>query len=95
MVQTAVGSTPTCSYPPVDGLAGITEMHPGNYFLYGQWLCQDIVQLLSPLVLDTMQASISACSQEQVAVRVTATVIAAYPERNELVIGKPWRDYGR
>ena len=26
-----VGSTPTCSLPPRDGLQGVDEMHPGNY----------------------------------------------------------------
>lgn len=30
----SVGSTPTCSRPPPDGLAGVTEMHPGNYVFY-------------------------------------------------------------
>jgi D-serine deaminase-like pyridoxal phosphate-dependent protein len=29
-----VGSTPTCSVPPLDGLSGIDEIHPGNYFVY-------------------------------------------------------------
>jgi len=29
-----IGSTPTCSQPPVDGLIGVDEMHPGNYFVY-------------------------------------------------------------
>jgi D-serine deaminase-like pyridoxal phosphate-dependent protein len=29
-----VGSTPTCSHPPADGLEGIDEMHPGNYLYY-------------------------------------------------------------
>ena len=29
-----VGSTPTCSHPPADGLSGVTEMHPGNYVTY-------------------------------------------------------------
>ena len=29
-----VGSTPTCSHPPADGLEGVTEMHPGNYIVY-------------------------------------------------------------
>ena len=29
-----VGSTPTCSKPPADGLEGVSEMHPGNYFVY-------------------------------------------------------------
>ena len=33
-----VGSTPTCSHPPEDGLEGVTEMHPGNYLVY------DVVQ---------------------------------------------------
>eukprot|EP00049_Salpingoeca_infusionum_P002849 m.60531 g.60531 ORF g.60531 m.60531 type:complete len:379 (-) comp11821_c0_seq1:98-1234(-) len=32
--EVAVGSTPTCSHPPPDGLDGITEIHPGNYFFY-------------------------------------------------------------
>jgi hypothetical protein len=30
----AVGSTPTCSYP-ADDLEGVTELHPGNYIVYG------------------------------------------------------------
>eukprot|EP00824_Muranothrix_gubernata_P014214 TRINITY_DN29471_c0_g1_i2.p1 TRINITY_DN29471_c0_g1~~TRINITY_DN29471_c0_g1_i2.p1 ORF type:complete len:381 (+),score=35.69 TRINITY_DN29471_c0_g1_i2:126-1145(+) len=30
----AMGSTPTCSCPPVEGLTGITEIHPGNYIFY-------------------------------------------------------------
>mmetsp|Transcript_58405 Transcript_58405/g.156124 ORF Transcript_58405/g.156124 Transcript_58405/m.156124 type:complete len:369 (+) Transcript_58405:29-1135(+) len=30
----AIGSTPTCSVPPSDGLGGVTEMHPGNYLVY-------------------------------------------------------------
>ncbi len=29
-----VGSTPTASHPPADGLAGCSELHPGNYFVY-------------------------------------------------------------
>lgn len=29
-----VGSTPTSSNPPPTGLAGVTEMHPGNYVFY-------------------------------------------------------------
>jgi D-serine deaminase-like pyridoxal phosphate-dependent protein len=29
-----IGSTPTCSVPPSDGLSGVTEMHPGNYLMY-------------------------------------------------------------
>ena len=29
-----VGSTPTCSRPPSDGLDGVDEMHPGNYLYY-------------------------------------------------------------
>eukprot|EP00931_Biecheleriopsis_adriatica_P108924 TRINITY_DN83195_c0_g1_i1.p1 TRINITY_DN83195_c0_g1~~TRINITY_DN83195_c0_g1_i1.p1 ORF type:complete len:416 (-),score=87.95 TRINITY_DN83195_c0_g1_i1:36-1283(-) len=29
-----VGSTPTCSNPPLEGLAGVDEMHPGNYIYY-------------------------------------------------------------
>ena len=29
-----VGSTPTCSVPPADGLEGVSEMHPGNYVYY-------------------------------------------------------------
>mmetsp|Transcript_51164 Transcript_51164/g.164281 ORF Transcript_51164/g.164281 Transcript_51164/m.164281 type:complete len:350 (-) Transcript_51164:61-1110(-) len=29
-----VGSTPTCSNPPLDGLEGVNEMHPGNYCYY-------------------------------------------------------------
>lgn len=28
-----MGSTPTCSHPPLS-LAGVTEMHPGNYAYY-------------------------------------------------------------
>jgi D-serine ammonia-lyase len=39
-VITGVGSTPTCSHPPADGLEGISEMHPGNYLLY------DVTQML-------------------------------------------------
>ncbi|EDQ92164.1 uncharacterized protein MONBRDRAFT_31280 [Monosiga brevicollis MX1] len=34
VAATAVGSTPTCSQPPPEGLDGITEMHPGNYIFY-------------------------------------------------------------
>eukprot|EP01059_Diplonema_ambulator_P003451 TRINITY_DN13135_c1_g1_i2.p1 TRINITY_DN13135_c1_g1~~TRINITY_DN13135_c1_g1_i2.p1 ORF type:complete len:363 (+),score=103.87 TRINITY_DN13135_c1_g1_i2:493-1581(+) len=34
-----VGSTPTCSHPPSDGLHGVTEMHPGNYFTYDSMQC--------------------------------------------------------
>jgi len=30
----AIGSTPTCSVPPSDGLDGVNEMHPGNYLVY-------------------------------------------------------------
>jgi len=30
----AVGSTPTCCLPPLDGLGGVTEIHPGNYVFY-------------------------------------------------------------
>lgn len=29
-----VGSTPTCSNPPEDGLPGVDEIHPGNYCYY-------------------------------------------------------------
>lgn len=29
-----VGSTPTCSNPPPEGLPGVDEMHPGNYIYY-------------------------------------------------------------
>ena len=29
-----VGSTPTCSVPPADGLDGVDEMHPGNFLYY-------------------------------------------------------------
>jgi len=34
MYWVGVGSTPTCSKPPLDGLRDIDEMHPGNYFVY-------------------------------------------------------------
>eukprot|EP01060_Flectonema_neradi_P019696 TRINITY_DN2699_c2_g1_i2.p1 TRINITY_DN2699_c2_g1~~TRINITY_DN2699_c2_g1_i2.p1 ORF type:complete len:294 (+),score=49.40 TRINITY_DN2699_c2_g1_i2:3-884(+) len=34
-----VGSTPTCSRPPADGLSGVNEMHPGNYFTYDYNQC--------------------------------------------------------
>eukprot|EP01063_Lacrimia_lanifica_P036471 TRINITY_DN7245_c0_g2_i1.p1 TRINITY_DN7245_c0_g2~~TRINITY_DN7245_c0_g2_i1.p1 ORF type:complete len:401 (+),score=157.67 TRINITY_DN7245_c0_g2_i1:73-1203(+) len=34
-----VGSTPTCSHPPADGLGGVTEMHPGNYITYDAMQC--------------------------------------------------------
>ena len=34
--QFGVGSTPTCSHPPPDGLGDVTEMHPGNYIFYGR-----------------------------------------------------------
>ena len=34
-----VGSTPTCSKPPSDGLKGITEMHPGNYITFDYNQC--------------------------------------------------------
>lgn len=29
-----IGSTPTCSNPPLEGLEGVDEMHPGNYCYY-------------------------------------------------------------
>jgi hypothetical protein len=74
----------------VDGLGGITEIHPGNYFLYGAAWPKHMLLLLCDVGrgLDTMQADISACTLAQVAVRVTVTIIALYPERSEVVIGK-------
>eukprot|EP01064_Diplonema_japonicum_P005313 TRINITY_DN13586_c0_g1_i1.p1 TRINITY_DN13586_c0_g1~~TRINITY_DN13586_c0_g1_i1.p1 ORF type:complete len:366 (+),score=103.34 TRINITY_DN13586_c0_g1_i1:510-1607(+) len=34
-----VGSTPTCSHVPEDGLEGVNEMHPGNYLTYDSMQC--------------------------------------------------------
>ena len=69
-----IGSTPTCSHPPEDGLDGVNEMHPGNYFVY------DVVQA----------DSIRSCRREDVATRVLTRVIGHYPASNMLLIDLGW-----
>lgn len=35
--QASIGSTPSCSHP-VPEMAQLTELHPGNYLFYGEWV---------------------------------------------------------
>lgn len=69
----AVGSTPTCCLPPRDGkgLAGVSEVHPGNY------VCLDTAQL----ALGSCPSGVG-----DVAVRVLTTVVGHYPASNTLQV---------
>eukprot|EP00050_Salpingoeca_kvevrii_P019584 m.87938 g.87938 ORF g.87938 m.87938 type:complete len:196 (-) comp8476_c0_seq3:189-776(-) len=76
MFALLLSSTPTCSHLPAN-MAGVTEIHPGNYFCY-----------------DTMMVNISACQQEQIALKVAARVTGCYPSRREFCIDAGWTALG-
>jgi D-serine deaminase-like pyridoxal phosphate-dependent protein len=73
-VAVAVGSTPTCSRPPRDGLEGVSEMHPGNY------IYNDVMQL----------RICSIDSVRDIAPRVVTRVIGHYPQHATLLIDCGW-----
>jgi D-serine deaminase-like pyridoxal phosphate-dependent protein len=52
----SVGSTPTCALPPLNGLGGVTEIHPGNYVFYDTAMFTLGACSRSPLTLRTTRA---------------------------------------
>jgi len=98
----SIGSTPTCSFPPLNGLVGITEIHAGNYLVYDTMQACEIGSVTGSVGVSVFEnhdevgfvapklGKSFLKAVDSIAMRVKVQVIGICEQRNALLIDCGW-----